>query len=167
MEEDQNQGSQESTGETQETPVQGQDSRTVPYSRFQQVNKSLRALEKQLADQAAAHEAAQKRIQEMEQAQAERTRQDLVRTVAQELGLPANLAARLQGKDEVELRADAQELLKVLKPAAPDTDATKTSGTGTKDAPTFTMAQLRDSAFYQAHKDEINKALTDGRIIQD
>jgi hypothetical protein len=49
-------------------------------------------------------------------------------TIATEKGLPANLAARLQGATEDELRADADELLKLVGPAKTEPAKPKPTG---------------------------------------
>ena len=57
----------------------------------------------------------QKRLEETELKLADAARRDLLRRVADEVGLPGELATRLQGKDEDELRADAKKLLDYIK----------------------------------------------------
>jgi len=63
-------------------------------------------------------EQAQARVKELEAAIAARDHAELQRTVAAKAGLPADLAARLQGTTEAELEADAKALAKLI-PAAP------------------------------------------------
>lgn len=45
---------------------------------------------------------------------AESTRSELVRSIAEELGIPAKFVSRIQGADEDAIRADATDLLNVL-----------------------------------------------------
>lgn len=45
---------------------------------------------------------------------AQTARSELVRSIADELGIPAKFVSRIQGADEDEIRADATELLNVL-----------------------------------------------------
>jgi len=59
-----------------------------------------------------------KKLAEYEVRIAEQERRELLRKVADETQLPAWLADRLQGKDEDELRADAEKLLEHIKATA-------------------------------------------------
>ena len=64
---------------------------------------------------------------------AERDLNDLKRTIAKDEGLPGDLALRLAGADEDELRKDAKALAKHIKAQdAPDTDAGERTPRGTK-----------------------------------
>jgi len=101
----------------------------VPYDRFKQVNDELRTLQaaqatqaatakaaadKQLADQAQWQKLAEQREIELKVERAKALRAN----VALAKGLPAELAARLQGDDETALNADADKLLALVQAAA-------------------------------------------------
>ena len=66
-------------------------------------------------------EQAEKSLEELQTTLAKRDREDLVREIGDELGLPAKLRGRVQGDDDKAIRADIAELLdglpKVDKPA--------------------------------------------------
>lgn len=119
----------------------------IPKDRFDEVNKRAKEAEKRLAELEKARQEAEKqaaeqqgKFEELYKAEAERAakleadlaaeRNKLMRTrIATELGIPAPLATRLVGETEEELRADAEELLKLLpkRSEAPNID----SGAGT------------------------------------
>lgn len=52
---------------------------------------------------------------------ADTTRSELVRSIAEELGIPAKFTGRIRGDDEDAIRADATELLNVLSEGGSDT----------------------------------------------
>lgn len=100
----------------------------VPYERFAEVNKKASELEKrlaeiedaqkkatdaQLAEQNKWKELAEKREQELTDERLSRLRLK----VALDNELPTDIADRLVGKDDAELRADAERLKALLKPA--------------------------------------------------
>lgn len=93
---------------------------------------------------------------------AELERKALVGKVAQEFKLPEALAVRLQGTDEAALRADAEELAKLIVKRVGDHRDPLPQGGGSK--PTFTRAQLQDIQFFREHEQEIREAYADGRI---
>ena len=65
-------------------------------------------------------EKAEKDLAELQKAIAKRDRDDLVREIGDELGLPAKLRGRVQGDDDKTIRADIEELLEGLpKPDKP------------------------------------------------
>lgn len=63
---------------------------------------------------------------------AKRDRDDLVRDVAEELGLPSKLRTRVQGDDEKAIRADIAELLEGLPAVDPSVKAPPVAGPKTK-----------------------------------
>jgi len=76
------------------------------------------------------YEQAEKSLAELQASIAKRDREDLVRDIGDELGLPAKLRARVQGDDETAIRADISELLDGLPavksaPAGPPVNAPK------------------------------------------
>lgn len=146
--------------------VQGRDSRVVPYGRFSEVSKARRDAERQLADAIKERDDLKAKFQTVAQERQAEARAALVQKVARELNVPDALAARLQGDDEAALKADAEALLATVAPKpAPNVDATKTGGNGGQaPAPTFTLDQVRDPAFYQANRDAILAAMAAGRI---
>lgn len=95
--------------------------------------------------------------------EAERLR--LAIKVAGELNLPPQLVDRLQGSTEDEMKADAENLLQLVRSNQP-------RGPGIPPAPrqgqpaTFTRAQLQDAKFVREHKDEIMQAAREGRIVE-
>ena len=114
----------------------------IPKSRFDDINKRLKALEKEKAamekaaeDQARLAAEEQGKFKELyEKTQAELQAERVAKEAAElkalrikigaELKLPPTLANRLQGATEDELRQDAQTLLEALpKPAVGGTDA--------------------------------------------
>lgn len=139
--------------------------RTVPYARFQDVNRRKGELEGLVATLTQERDSA---VKERDAARADvvkSQRDAIVARVAADLRLPAKLAERLQGDDEAAIRADAAALLEGLAPApAPDIDARTGNADQQTQAPTFTRAQLRDPQFYQANRDAIMAAVRDGRI---
>lgn len=68
------------------------------------------------------HEKAVERAEQAEQRAAEAERRLLRREVADKAGLPASLAARLQGETEEELLEDAKQLAKLVVPGKPGDD---------------------------------------------
>lgn len=148
------------SGGTPNTQPQTQQRDPVPYERFQEVSRSNRELKAQLGTFEA-------RIKELEGAAAEAgtLRGQLTRRqVADEFGLPGDLADHILGDTPEAMKASAERLKKFVgKPTPPST------GGGDKgDTPqTFTTTQLLDSDFYWKHKDAILKAQKEGRIVQD
>ncbi|WP_054173038.1 capsid assembly scaffolding protein Gp46 family protein [Mycobacteroides immunogenum] len=76
------------------------------------------------------YEKAEKDLADLQATIAKRDREDLVRDIGDELGLPAKLRARVQGDDETAIRADISELLDGLPavksaPAGPPVNAPK------------------------------------------
>lgn len=59
-------------------------------------------------------EKAEKDLAELQKTIAKRDRDDLVREIGDELGLPAKLRARVQGDDDKAIRADIEDLLEGL-----------------------------------------------------
>jgi hypothetical protein len=82
--------------------------------------------------------------------------------VAVAKGVPVELHGLLTGKDEAELSANADLLMKHVKAqaTAPNIDG----NTPNVAAPTFTLAQISDPTFYRANRDAILAAQRDGRI---
>lgn len=122
--------------------------KTVPYSRFTEVNEAKKAAEARLAELEAAKKAAdEKRLteeqrweelartreQELENLNNQITQERAARQrllVATEFSLPPELADRLKGNDEAELRADAEKLAALMpKPATPPGVPPTTRGT--------------------------------------
>lgn len=123
----------------------------VPYERFKEVNDKFRTLEKQLAQIQAERDAeAEKKLAEQQKyeelankykAELETERLGRLRLEAvSKAGLPANMAARLQGGTLEELAQDAAALAEFMKPATPGVPP---AGSRTP-APVVTDAQLRD-----------------------
>ena len=109
----------------------------IPKSRFDEVNKELKALRKQAEDAQKAREKAeaesaaeqgkyrelweaeQKKVADYE-AKVKALEMSQIRAkIAAEFELPAALADRLAGEDEEELRADAERLAELLQPGKP------------------------------------------------
>lgn len=125
--------------------------RAVPYERFKEVNEKYRTLEKQLAGIQAEREAeAEKKLAEQQQyekladkykAELESERASRLRLeAASKAGLPADMAARLQGSTLEELAEDAARLAEYVKPVTPGVPPAGGRG----PAPILTEAQLRD-----------------------
>jgi|GEM_PF-2114477 len=131
----------------------------VPYDRFAEINKKLRAAEaklKKLEDEQRAAEEAKMKEQGnykslLEQRENElktlRLEKERLR-VATAKGLPVELADRLQGETAEELEADADKLLALLK-VKPQTPGVPppSSGGSPSDKPDFskmTPAQIRE-----------------------
>ena len=66
--------------------------------------------------------------------------------VAVEVGLPAPLAARLQGETEDELKADAQAVLAVLPKSTIDNDAQQGTGGAATQTPTMSEEEIKEFA---------------------
>lgn len=110
----------------EQQPEQGKEPGPVPYARFSEVNKKLRAAEaklKKLEDERRAAEEAKLKEQGdykslLEQREIElkalRLQSERLR-VATAKGLPIELAERLQGETAKELEADADKLLTLFK----------------------------------------------------
>lgn len=101
----------------------------VPYDRFQEVNRARKKAEadlaklredekkrreKELAEQNKWKELAEEREQEL----ATERRRNLRLQVASQKGIPPDLFDRLQGETQAEMEADADRLLKFLKPSS-------------------------------------------------
>lgn len=123
----------------------------IPKSRFDEVNKELKALRKQSEAAQKAQEAAEaaaaaekgeyKKLYDTEKAKVvdyeakvkalevshRRAR------IASEVGLPAGLVERLQGEEEDEIKADAEKLLALIPKESPATSTD--SGAGARQAP--------------------------------
>lgn len=131
----------------------------VPYSRFKEVNDRLKALQSAQATQEAAWatEAAdwQRKIDD---ARAETRQLELAimrRTVGAEVGLPLELAERLSGDNEDEVRADAERLVAML-PGL--------KGRGAGVAPEFAPEQLSDPSWYARNRGRVLNAIGFGRL---
>lgn len=93
----------------------------------------------------AEHEALQGQVRQFEREQA-------VRRVADEYGIPGPVAERLRGDTEAELRADAKALLQTMpRQPAPDINAS-TKGT---PQPKLSLGLMSQPSFYQANRDAI------------
>ncbi len=91
----------------------------VPYARFQQVVGERNKLKADLETMASEHKKVAEAGATLQQAlEAERAASLRLR-VAVSNGLPVELADRLVGKTEDELRADASRLVPLLRPATP------------------------------------------------
>ena len=100
----------------------------VPYERFKTVNDQLKQMQADMTKlQAAQKKAAEKDLADREQwktlaeqreaeLKTERTARSRLE-IATRKGLPPDLAARLQGETPEEMEADADALLKFIKPA--------------------------------------------------
>lgn len=126
------------------------DPKPVPYNRFKQVNDQLRqsnalieqlqAERKQQEEAALAEENKYKELYETREAELKAEKQAHLRAkVALKLGLPAEIAGRLQGDTEEALMTDAQGLQALLKPASPGMPKAPKPG-----ATTITATQLDD-----------------------
>ncbi len=109
--------------------------------------KKLDAYEKAEAERKQAEmtevERANAKMKEYETKLATLERDALVRRVADETGLPAALASRLQGATEEELKADAAKLLELV-PAAPNKPKLKTDPSNPGNAQKAeTLAEMR------------------------
>ena len=78
-------------------------------------------------------------------------------------GLHPALLSRLQGNTRAELEADADRLAQVVQraPAGPGIPPAPRNG----QTVTFTRAQLRDPAFVREHAADIQRAASEGRIV--
>lgn len=101
---------------------QGTGEKTVPYTRFKEVNDQRTALDarvKELETAAAAFETTRKEIEgkisAADQARAVAEARALRLEVAASKGLPLTLADRLRGDKREEMEADAEGLLPLLK----------------------------------------------------
>jgi hypothetical protein len=100
-----------------------------------------------------------------EAAQAELSAMNLARLqdrTALAVGLPLELAPKLAGATEQEIRQDAERLARYVgnRPKAPNLNGSTPSGTD----PGFSLAQIEDSAFYNANHAAIHAAFARGAI---
>jgi hypothetical protein len=100
-----------------------------------------------------------------ETAHAELTALNLARLqdrTALAVGLPLELAPKLAGTTEQEIRADAERLRRYVgtRPQAPNINGS----TPSSNDPGFTLSQIEDSTFYNAHRGDILAAFTRGAI---
>lgn len=89
------------------------------------------------------------------------------REVAEEKGLTIAQARRLVGSTREELEADADDVLTAF-PVTPAKPTFGDVGQGTRGESAqrvYTTSELNDFSFYQKHKDDINLALKEGRIV--
>ena len=114
----------------------------VPRADFNAKNAELKDRDKQLGELKTKLDAAtngkadyDKQIAELTGKVATYETASLKTRIAHEMGLPYDLANRLTGADEKELRTDAESLAKLIpnKPAPPPLKSTETGGDG-KDA---------------------------------
>ena len=156
---------------------------TVPYVRFRDVNEKRKAAESELAalkaqrdaagddsganpapvvvanqdgeDFRAKYEAAAAELAAMKRARLQDRAAVLV-------GLPLELADKIAGDTEADILADARRMLRFV---AAGTPAPNIDGpTGGTPRPTFSKAQISDPAFFAKHRDEIMRAMGEGRI---
>lgn len=84
---------------------------------------------------------------EAAEAEAKRLEQDALKTkVATEVGLPPQLAARLQGETEDELKADAQAVLALLPKHTLDNDAGRGTGSSGTQTPQMSEEEIKEFA---------------------
>lgn len=98
-----------------------------------------------LAAERKARADAEKALKEANEQIAKFERRDLVASVATAKGVPAELSGRLQGTTKEELEADADELLKLVKPESGSTDKPKESlrsGANTEAGPAPNAAAI-------------------------
>lgn len=146
----------------------------VPYERFKEVNEQLKTLQGQFAKLQTSQQKAEalrlarqeewKTLAERREAELEKLQQQveterlekLRLKVAVESSLPPSLAARLQGSNEEELKADAAQLAELVKsPAGPGVPP---RGGGQKPA-AVTAEQLKDPEWVRKNRDRILKQL--------
>lgn len=134
----------------------------VPYERFKEVNDKYRTLEKQLAQIQAERDAeAEKKLAEQQKyeelatkykAELETERLSRLRLeAASKAGLPANMAARLQGSTLDELAQDAATLAEFIRPATPGVPPAG----GRQPAPILTPEQMRDPKYVRENMAKI------------
>ena len=136
-------------------------------ARVKDLEKQLRDL-KPLADKAKELEDAKKSEQERlteqlnaAKAEAEATKAELLRLrVAAEKGLPAELAARLQGGDEDELAEDADRLLALMGPKTPQSPGSADAGPRGTSKP----GQLGPDDFSRMSAEQIVEAYQAGQF---
>lgn len=154
----------------QPTPAAAPAEPMIPKSRFDEVNKRLKEIEKQQAETAKAREEAERKaaeeqgnwrkLYEDQQARIEadtRTRTELEQSrkaaetsalqlrVAYATGLPLEWADRLRGEDEEQLKADAFKLLEAFPKQAqpkPNLATDSTNGAGSAPMPTALKSDL-------------------------
>ncbi len=166
----------------QPTDDQGGDGKTVPYTRFKQVNDRYRAA---LAELEAARQGkggdgqpegdstagvsqgqdiqAQLAAAQTEVAALKKAR--LQDKLALETGVPLDLASKIAGDDEAAMRADAEAMARYVaqsrRPVAPNIDGA--TPTATPPAP-ITLDTINDPAFYAKNRDAIFEAVRQGRV---
>lgn len=134
---DETQSVQVPEGQAQQTPAAAQNTETptehmIPKSRFDELNRELKALKAQLETEAKAKEAAEaqrlkeqgewKSLAEKYMAELDAAKQqaralelaNMRRDVAQKLGIPAALVDRLQGETPEEMEADGKAIMEAL-----------------------------------------------------
>lgn len=86
--------------------------------------------------------------------------------IGREFNLRDEMIPRLIGTDETALRADAEDLVTKGFTKARPRVGTTTSPSGEQGAPgrKYTRAELQDHKFYQANREDIMKAQSEGRI---
>lgn len=147
-------------------------SQSVPYDRFKQVNDERKALEerlakleadakarheKELAEQNRWKELAEQRERELETERIERLRLQAAATA----GLPADMAARLQGSTLEELAKDAAALKEFMKPVTPGTPPVPPRNGA---AAAITPENLRDPKWVRENQAKIMEAARNGGI---
>ena len=124
------------------------------YKRRQEDERKAKLTEEQRLKEE--HAAA---IAEVEKLRGERMRDK----IAAEFKLPDSLAARLIGTDEESLRADAEELAKLVARPKAGTNNNPANGTGNKRV--YKASELNDRKFYLANEKDIMAAYQEGRIL--
>lgn len=150
--------------------------------RLRQLEEKVKAQEEATLSEA---EKLQRRLSELERERehllAERRERAMryeVAVAAQKLGIvDPDAAVRLLDTsslefDESDRPVNVEEALKALVKAKPYLVAPHVSAgsptnpaTGTQRSATFTTSQIADRKFYEAHRDEIMKAVAEGRIV--
>lgn len=169
-------GENQDTNQGQQSQQQGnQTPSPVPYDRFKEVNDAKAAAEnalKTLQEQIAADQKKRdeetgnyKKLYEEAQAKLQAAEVGTMRLrVAQAAGIPLDLADRITGNTEDELKADAERLKPFL--ALSKTSPNIDGGTGTTTPPTFSRAQIRDPKFFAENRTAIYRAMAEGRITE-
>ena len=115
----------------------------VPRTEFNAKNTEVKSLEKQLGELNSSMDALAKEKGTHEQVVQELTGKvknyetaSLKTRIAHELGIPLDLAGRLTGEDEKQIREDAETLAKLIdrKPAPPPLKSNEPQATGGKDS---------------------------------
>lgn len=156
----------------QNSDVPGSWEEIFQHPRFKELNEAKKTAEQKLAElqeerkkqreqeleeQEKWKELAEQREQELEAERLERLRL----TVAAQVGLPADMAARLQGQTEEELKEDAERLKEFVKPTTPGVPPAGGKG---GSPPEITLKQLNDPAWVRENAAKIREAAAAGTL---